>query len=924
MLQISSRWDPFEPCRPIIDEAPVFYPTYEEFEDTLGYIAKIRPLAEPYGICKVVPPTCWVPPCPLKEKEIWENAKFPTRIQQVDLLQNREPMRKKSRGRKRKRGKPSKMGSCSRKTRNSCSEADASTSDSDDKFGFQSGPDFTLKEFQQYDNFFKDCYFGLNDSEDGKGSHNEKRKPSEEEIEGEYWRIIEQPTDEVEVYYGADLETGALGSGFPKTSCLTKSDSDLYAKSGWNLNNFARLPGSALCFEGSDISGVSVPWLYVGMCFSSFCWHVEDHHLYSLNYLHWGDPKVWYGIPGSHASAMEDAMRKHLPDLFEEQPNLLNELVTQFSPSILKSEGVPVYRTVQRSGEFVITFPRAYHCGFSCGFNCAEAVNAAPYDWFVHGQNAAEIYSLQCRKTSLSHDKLLFGSAKEAVHALAETTLHGKENQKYLNWRNACGKDGVLTNAVKTRIVMEKERLDQLPNHLKMLKMDNDFDSVEERECFSCLYDLHLSAVGCECFPDRYSCLRHFKLFCSCEMDRRFVLFRYTMNKLSTLVEALEGKPRAIEAWETQNNGGVSAIAEDACMDEQAMEREMCKTKDCEEGKSPPSCPGTNERSSSPYSHISSELAMDNAVKEDKPDKPSLNVADGFKLFGVNLQMNSDSGQKLNSSVETGVLDTSNTSMSLANQSSPMQKFSISAELVSLGTVLYGNHWFSNQAIYPKGFKSRVKFFSILDPTSICYYVSEVIDGGFLGPFFRVTLEEHPKEVFTNTSVDKCWEAVIDRLNCEINRRRSLGELNMPPLELLQNINGHKMFGFFSPSIVQSIEAQDPNHKCVAYWDHKQVNFGSSSKAIDDSKLTCGSSNSSLGDFKTKLFGVDLIKVEEDDIGESSHSFEEMKLILEGFLKKASPDELRAMRTLFSSNAELTQWRPTLMTLIEEIQKVCP
>jgi histone demethylase JARID1 len=250
---------------------------------------------------------------------------------------------------------------------------------------------------------------------------------------------------------------------------------------------------------------------------------------------------------------------------------------------------------------------------------------------------------------------------------------------------------------------MEKERLDQLPNHLKMLKMDNDFDSVEERECFSCLYDLHLSAVGCECFPDRYSCLRHFKLFCSCEMDRRFVLFRYTMNKLSTLVEALEGKPRAIEAWETQNNGGVSASAEDACMDEQAMEREMCKTKDCEEGKSPPSCPGTNERSSSPYSHISSELAMDNAVKEDKPDKPSLNVADGFKLFGVNLQMNSDSGQKLNSSVETGVLDTSNTSMSLANQSSPMQKFSISAELVSLGTVLYGNHWFSNQAIYPKG-----------------------------------------------------------------------------------------------------------------------------------------------------------------------------------------------------------------------------
>lgn len=76
-----------------------------------------------------------------------------------------------------------------------------------------------------------------------------------------------------QVYYGADLETGVFGSGFPKAlSMVTKSESDLYATSGWNLNNLPRLPGSVLCFEESDISGVLVPWLYVGMCFSSFCW----------------------------------------------------------------------------------------------------------------------------------------------------------------------------------------------------------------------------------------------------------------------------------------------------------------------------------------------------------------------------------------------------------------------------------------------------------------------------------------------------------------------------------------------------------------------------------------------------------------------------------------------------------------------------
>ncbi|XP_028782040.1 lysine-specific demethylase JMJ18 [Neltuma alba] len=846
--EISARWDPDEACLPVIDEAPVFHPTAEEFEDTLGYIAKIRPLAEPHGICRIVPPPCWTPSCPLKEKDIWENAKFPTRIQQIDLLQNREPMRKKSRGRKRKRRKNTKMAMC-RRLANPDSEVNAA-SESDEKFGFQSGPDFTLRDFQRYAAFFKERYFGKKDiKEDGQISDNKYQKrwqPSVKEIEGEYWRIIEQPTDEVEVYYGADLESGALGSGFPKADSLTKSDLDEYTLSGWNLNNIPRLPGSVLCFEGSDISGVLVPWLYVGMCFSSFCWHVEDHHLYSLNYLHWGDPKVWYGVPGNHATSLEGAMRKHMPDLFEEQPNLLNELVTQLSPSILKSEGVPIFRTVQHSGEFVITFPRAYHAGFNCGFNCAEAVNVAPVDWLLHGQNAVELYSQQCRKTSLSHDKLLLGSAQEAIQALAEVLLEGKETQKNLKWKSVCGKDGVLTNAVKTRIKIEEERIQRLQTPIKLVKMDINFDLDKERECFACFYDLHLSASGCQCSVDKYSCLRHSNSFCSCGYDERFVLFRYPIEELKELVRALEGGLEAIKSWLMKLRFG--------CSESQKEQDDVVL--DSEE-------------------NVSDRVLPNSECKTEAVD-----------------------------------MDSFNKSTSLTSESFLIQKFAASVEPVSLGSIVLGKLWCSKHKIYPKGFKSRVKFFSMLNPSTICSYVSEVLDGGLIGPLFKVSMEEHPSESFMNMSAEKCWESVLERVNREIIRRRSLGELELPPLELLQGINGLQMFGFLSPSIIQGIEALDPSHQCGEYWNRKElISSVSSSSTSDDVKLVRGSS-SSLSD-------------ENDDklIGEKCDSFEGTILVLKGLLKKANLDELITMQKLLGSNAESTQWRVEIAALIEEIQK---
>jgi hypothetical protein len=68
---------------------------------------------------------------------------------------------------------------------------------------------------------------------------------------------------------------------------------------------------SLLRFVREEVPGVTSPMLYVGMMFSWFAWHVEYHDLHSLNYMHYGAPKTWYGVPRDAALAFEDVVRVH-------------------------------------------------------------------------------------------------------------------------------------------------------------------------------------------------------------------------------------------------------------------------------------------------------------------------------------------------------------------------------------------------------------------------------------------------------------------------------------------------------------------------------------------------------------------------------------------------------------------------------------
>lgn len=106
------------------------------------------------------------------------------------------------------------------------------------------------------------------------------------------------------------LPQKSLGSGTDKEGWKGTSGWKL-SNSRWNLQVIARSPGSLTRFMPDDVPGVTSPMVYIGMLFSWFAWHVEDHELHSMNYLHMGSPKTWYAVPQDHAATLEEIVRFH-------------------------------------------------------------------------------------------------------------------------------------------------------------------------------------------------------------------------------------------------------------------------------------------------------------------------------------------------------------------------------------------------------------------------------------------------------------------------------------------------------------------------------------------------------------------------------------------------------------------------------------
>ncbi|KAM9324218.1 lysine-specific demethylase 5C [Gastrophryne carolinensis] len=426
-------------------------------------------------------------------------------------------------------------------------------------FGFeQATREYTLQSFGEMADNFKADYFNM-----------PVHMVPTELVEKEFWRLVNSIEEDVAVQYGADIHSKEFGSGFPMLddkSELTPEEK-AYATCGWNLNVMPVLEQSVLCHINADISGMKVPWLYVGMVFSAFCWHIEDHWSYSINYLHWGEPKTWYGVPSSAAEQLEEVMKKLTPELFESQPDLLHQLVTLMNPNTLMAHGVPVVRTNQCAGEFVITFPRAYHSGFNQGYNFAEAVNFCTADWLPAGRRCIEHYRRLRRYCVFSHEELICKMA--ASPDRLDLTLAAAVHKEMLL---LVQEERRLRKALMERGITEAEReaFELLPD--------------DERQCQKCKTTCFLSALACYDCTHSLVCLYHIDDLCQCPPSRQYLRYRYTLDELPAMLHKLKGRAESFDTWANKvrralelQDGGKTEIKHLQVLEVEAAEKKFAQ-----------------------------------------------------------------------------------------------------------------------------------------------------------------------------------------------------------------------------------------------------------------------------------------------------------------------------------------------------------
>ncbi|CAH1780364.1 unnamed protein product [Owenia fusiformis] len=463
---VSQKLPPSYPRRPFpgpneasrIVDVPEFYPSEEQFQNPIEYINAIKHQAEPYGMCKIVPPISWKP-----EFKLNEDMRFFSQVQHVHKLHQRwgpnvqkiECIRKhlESQG---VELQPIVFGGIELDMWNFLQtlQQHGGLQNVQNKKGFnkladalkipklsQDRParlyDAYCKYLLSYDTLSKDEKLKLEhqvlaerqkrkkikDEEDecclkGKSMSLKeyqriarniqamyfKEDPSPEVVEAEFWKITHDRLNHLVVQCG-HIDTATSGSGFP-----SKRESP-FAKHGWNFTQLAQNSGSVLRHLG-PVCGLTVPTIHVGMLFSTSCWSTDPHLLPYVVYSHSGADVIWNCIPKPETEKFKVAMKSLVPNLLSDDPIWLPEDTVMVPPDTLVSKGVSITKCIQRPREFLVVFPESYTSTISCGYSVSESVHYATPDWLPTGAKAAKLLKDSCERELFSMSRLLFNLAR--------------------------------------------------------------------------------------------------------------------------------------------------------------------------------------------------------------------------------------------------------------------------------------------------------------------------------------------------------------------------------------------------------------------------------------------------------------------------------------------------------------------------------
>lgn len=361
------------------------------------------------------------------------------------------------------------------------------------------------------------------------------KEPGAAEVEQNYWRIVEQRDCHVAVHYGK-VDTNTHGSGFPV------GKTEPFSKHGWNLTVLPNNSGSILRHLGA-VPGVTIPWLNIGMVFSTSCWSQDQNRLPYIDYLHTGADCIWYSIPAEEKTKLDKVVHTLLqangtPGLEMLEKNIM------ISPEVLCREGIKVYRTVQQSGQFVVVFPGAFVSRMCCGYSVSETVHFATPQWMNLGYEAAK--DLKCRRIAkpFSMEKLLYQIA---------TAEAKRENRLLLNTISSLLKDlrtmemkqrqelyeaGLLSSARYGTHDNNQSPVDARKKARKWLALES-----SERRCQTCQHLCYLSMVVQETENVVFClecALKYVEKHKSCRGLK--MMYRYDEEQINSLVNQVCGK----------------------------------------------------------------------------------------------------------------------------------------------------------------------------------------------------------------------------------------------------------------------------------------------------------------------------------------------------------------------------------------------